>query len=167
MKRSDLTPGQDYLHSDTQNWESRGYRARRVTVVSAEPVAPARGYRAASRTFTLHDGTTAQVAAVPKGNYSLVRDEKGVVFPALNAHLRGPWQETKAKVDEAEQAKRDRNAREHAAEQAANARVREVEKRITDLGIDTGLLRRDRFGGVNVPVSALEALLDLAENGAH
>lgn len=167
MKRTELVPGEDYYFNRGQRWENGGgWGEQRLTVLSLDKVEPSHSYTRRLREFTIFDGSTVEADAYPGGSGVLVRDEKGKVFVVSLGQLRGPWEETKARVDANTKVRRDAADAKKARERAEEARIEAVAERIRKLGLDPGSPHRANYSnGVvsSLKVDALEALVDAAE----
>lgn len=158
MKRSEIEVGGSYYYDRSSNWQLYDYGRRAVVVAEgAWKVDRMTWQRTAPKPYQVDKGSGVLVDV-----YTHDGDEHPTREVVPTAHLRGPYEETAAQVDEWITQRRIRENAEAAARSTAHMDARRAMERAEALGFPV------RTDGPNVVLTAdvLYRLLDAAERGA-
>jgi hypothetical protein len=165
MKRAELELGKDYYWDGSPDWaEGRGWRGQRVTYASEECFeSDGLMWSRHENTIKLWDGTEATAHGLYRAAHrrnATMRDQNDRIQIVPVAHLRGPYDQCKAIVDE--KLARRQQAREAARnrDDANRERAAVLVERCKALGLPAGFYAASTGGLNGVPFETLEALLD-------
>lgn len=158
MKRSELNVGDELLYSRTNSWQTDDWSAAKAVVVSTEPCERVERWRGrGNETYRMH----------PQGRLVLVdlfyqRSNTPIRQPVSLAHLRGPYEDLKAKIEADREARAAEIKRQ---EQQREKRMGYLNDTITaarKAGIDVEIMaswKVDRAGYVAVPVEEMDRIV--------
>jgi len=166
MKRSELKVGEAYYYDRSTNWEDRSYGGGAKAVVVDDKGYTIRksdwGWRRDEPRYYEDPKGTAVLVDIHIEQYGTPRVEREAV-PV--AHLRGPYEETKAAIDARVAARRDAERRTHTQREAN----REAGDRVANAAAAIGVSARQDFrvdDRVSVPTAQFAAMVKaLAETG--
>lgn len=154
MKRSELTVGLEVYYSRATSWQTDKYGGDKAVVLAVEPYSAGRAYAGKANHYPDPTGKGVFVR-ISRGNSGTYE----AVVPA--AHLRGPYESTKAEVEKSVAVEAERRAVEDRKRNDVWAEARAV----VDRCIAAGIYARTNAGQTGGPEislrpDALAKLLD-------
>lgn len=149
MKRSEIKIGKAYYYEPGRDWATPAY-------------SNGGGQKAFALDVSIPGG---KVLVEVRHSPQWASEPFTTLHTVPPAHLRGPWEETRARVAEFVRQRDERRKQEETAGATLAGLAAAAYRRAVDLGFDPRIGGRMDPGGVWLPASAVQRLLDAYEAG--